>query len=108
MNILNSKPASNPVCVHRRNQNVDLLLLCALLGGILSIPAKDTNAPPTARHDVADTYFGTSVSDPYRWLENAQDKKVHDWSAAQDKRTRKYLDGLPQRKAIFNQLMKQT
>jgi prolyl oligopeptidase len=33
---------------------------------------------------VAETYFATSVMDPYRWLENAADPKVEAWNKAQN------------------------
>jgi prolyl oligopeptidase len=52
---------------------------------------------PSARNVVTDTYHGVQVSEPYRWLEDSADPKVHDWSVAEDKRTRQYLDALPQR-----------
>jgi prolyl oligopeptidase len=69
--------------------------------------ASDRSAPPTAAHDVVDTYFDVKVDDPYRWLENADDANVKRWSAAQDARTRKYLDGLPVRKPILDRLWRQ-
>jgi prolyl oligopeptidase len=69
--------------------------------------AADSSAPPTAVHAVTDTYHGVQVSDPYRWLEKSADPKVHAWSIAQDKRTRKYLDALPQREPIYRQLLAQ-
>jgi len=75
-----------------------LLLLCS------SVYAGDRNAPPTAAHDVLDAYFDVKVDDPYRWLEKADDATVKRWSAAQDARTRKYLDALPARKPIFDRL----
>jgi len=88
-----------------------LWLLVALLGAVfgsgIPVKAMDAGAPHTAKQDVTDKYYGIAVSDPYRWLENANDKKVHAWSLAQDARTRKYLDGLAVRKPIFTQLMKQ-
>ena len=56
---------------------------------------------------MADVYHQVTVSDPYRWLENTADPKVHEWSTAQDARTRKYLDELPQRAPIFKQLLSQ-
>jgi prolyl oligopeptidase len=74
-----------------------------LLAG--SASAADPSAPPTMRQDIQDKFYGGSVSDPYRWLEKADDPKVHDWSVAQDARARKYLDGLAQRKPIFDELM---
>jgi prolyl oligopeptidase len=56
---------------------------------------------------VTDTYHGVKVEDPYRWLENPADPKVRAWSEAQDRRTRKYLDALPERAPIYDRLFKQ-
>jgi prolyl oligopeptidase len=69
--------------------------------------AADPGAPVSEQHAVSDVYHNTTVVDPYRWLENTTDPKVHAWGAAQDARTRKYLDGLPQRAPIFRQLLSQ-
>jgi prolyl oligopeptidase len=69
--------------------------------------AADPGAPKSDRHAVTDVYHQVTVSDPYRWLEDGAAPKVHEWSAAQDARTRKYLDELPQRAPIFNQLPSQ-
>ena len=69
--------------------------------------AADRKAPPTPRVPVTDTYGDLSVTDPYRWLEKADDPKVHQWSVAQDKRTRAYFDRLPARQPMFERLMKQ-
>jgi prolyl oligopeptidase len=55
-------------------------------------------------HPVTDTVHGVTVTDPYRWLEKSSDPKVVAWSAAQDKRTRQYLDAIPQRAAIYKRL----
>jgi prolyl oligopeptidase len=64
----------------------------------------DPGAPPAETLPVSDTLHGVSVADPYRWLENSADKKVQAWSEAQDQRTRKYLDAIPQRAAIAKRL----
>ena len=64
----------------------------------------DPGAPAAPRDPVADTYHGVRVEDPYRWLENTSDPKVVAWTEAEDARARKYLDGLPQRKPIYEQL----
>jgi len=82
-------------------------LFCAGIGSGMTARAADAGAPPTAKAAVTDTYYGIAVVDPYRWLENAKDEKVHAWSEAQDARTRGYLDGLGIRKPIFSQLMTQ-
>jgi prolyl oligopeptidase len=75
--------------------------------GALLAQAADRQAPATARVPVVDTYGSITVTDPYRWLEKADDPKVRQWSAAQDKRTRTYFDRLPYRKRMFDRLMKQ-
>jgi prolyl oligopeptidase len=81
---------------------------CAVIGFLSSATlARDEHAPATPQHPVTDQYQGVSVTDPYRWLENAQDPAVHQWSLAQDTRTRNYLDGLPLRERMYQRLMKQ-
>ena len=84
------------------------LVAFAVLGlssaGVISA---DRGAPPSATVEVTDTYGDITVKDAYRWLENPSDTKVHQWSVAQDKRTRGYLDGLAIRKPMFQRLMKQ-
>src|ERR1700749_5055319 len=84
--------------------------ILAFLGGFIifgTANSADTGAPASERHPVTDVYHGVAVADPYRWLENTADAKVHAWSAAQDARSRKYLDSLPQRAPIFQQLLSQ-
>lgn len=60
--------------------------------------------PATAKGNVTDTYFGTMVADPYRWLENDTAAQVHRWIAAQNRATNAYLDQIPFRSAIKKQL----
>ncbi|HUE10424.1 MAG TPA: prolyl oligopeptidase family serine peptidase [Steroidobacteraceae bacterium] len=84
-----------------------LASLCFAAAGGLSARAQDSGATATPQQEVKDTYHGVAVVDPYRWLENANDPKVHAWSLAQDARSRTYLDGLAVRQPIFDQLMKQ-
>lgn len=55
--------------------------------------------PATPRSEVAETQFGETVTDPYRWLENdvRSDPQVADWVARQNAVSRAYLQTLPQR-----------
>jgi prolyl oligopeptidase len=78
------------------------LLLCAY-----PAYAQDLPVPVTPQLPVTEAYHATSVTDPYRWLENTQDPKVHAWSLAQDARTRRYLDALPQRAPLHAKLLQQ-
>jgi prolyl oligopeptidase len=57
--------------------------------------------PATERQDVTETFFGQSVSDPYRWLENWHDTKVAQWMKAQDDYTRSTLTSIPGREKFL-------
>src|SRR5258708_7444211 len=53
---------------------------------------------PVARIDaVHDTYFGESLSDPYRWMENDKDPEWLPFLKGQNAHTRAILDALPAR-----------
>jgi hypothetical protein len=56
--------------------------------------------PQTAREEVKDVYFGTEVSDPYRWLENDTSTRVAEWVAAENAFTNAYLEKIPFREAL--------
>jgi prolyl oligopeptidase len=51
--------------------------------------------PPAPVHAVTATYQGISVSDPYRYMENATDPDLLQWLPAQGDYTRKQLDRIP-------------
>jgi len=62
--------------------------------------------PDTPKRPVTDEYQGVKVTDDYRWLENWDDLAVKGWSAAENARTREYLDNFPSRSAIKDRLKK--
>jgi len=75
-------------------------LLAAGLLGTASIAASP--APPVAPvRPVTETYFGTPVVDPYRWLENLKDPEVQTWMKAQAAYSRGMLDAVPGREALL-------
>jgi prolyl oligopeptidase len=81
------------------------VVLCGgLAAPVSSLLAADPGAPPTTVLPVTDQYHGVSVTDPYRWLEDAADPKVKAWSDAQNVRARTYLDGLAVRAPIKAEL----
>jgi prolyl oligopeptidase len=76
-------------------------------GGIIaavSVLAAQVSAPPTPRRPVADTYHSVKIADDYRWLEDFDNPEVKQWSAAQNKVSRGFLDALPGRDAIAGRL----
>jgi len=50
---------------------------------------------------VTDTYFGTKVVDPYRWMEDPQSPQLQAWVKAQAAYTKDYLSRLPGRDALL-------
>ena len=62
------------------------------------------NYPETQKVDVVDTYFGTEIVDPYRWLEDDRSDETAEWVNAQNEVTFGYLEQIPYRNKIKNQL----
>ncbi|WP_047246979.1 prolyl oligopeptidase family serine peptidase [Maribacter thermophilus] len=62
------------------------------------------NYPTTAKVDTVDTYFGTKVSDPYRWLEDDRSPETEAWVKKQNETTFGYLENIPFRNDLKNRL----
>ena len=60
--------------------------------------------PETRRVDVVDDFHGTAVADPYRWLEDAEDPEVLEWTAKQHGLAMDVLKGLEGRGAFERRL----
>lgn len=61
--------------------------------------------PATAKDStISDTYFGVSVKDPYRWLEDDQSAETKDWVAKQNIVTNGYLGQIPFREDLRKRL----
>ena len=82
----------------------------AALFAVLCITAPDLRAaeflgvevpPPLPAKNVVDTYWGTAVDDPYRFLENTQDPVVQSWMKSQADATQAILAKLPARDALL-------
>ncbi|WP_375559465.1 prolyl oligopeptidase family protein [Bernardetia sp. OM2101] len=62
--------------------------------------------PETKKGTVEDTYFETSVKDPYRWLEDDRSAETENWVKAQNKVTFDYLKTIPYREELKSKLEK--
>ena len=94
-----------------RSATLVFSLLAAFGGNALAqtCPAGDSPAvtyPVTKKVDQRDSYFGTTIADPYRWLEDANSAETHDWVVEQNKLTQSYLGTIPEREAIKQRLTK--
>ncbi len=75
------------------------------------IPVKQTMQtnvvyPVTKEIPVASTYFGTTIQDPYRWLEDDRSAETSQWVDAENKVTAAYLNQIPFRAAFKDRLEK--
>ena len=60
--------------------------------------------PDAHRSQQSDNYHGTTVADPYRWLENPDSKETQAWIAAENEVTSHYLENIPAKKQIQQRL----
>lgn len=67
-------------------------------------PVTVSNYPTTMKVDTVDTYFGTSVPDPYRWLENDTSAATAAWVKSQNDVTAAYLNNITYRDAVKKRL----
>ena len=75
--------------------------ICLILPGC----GGEAGGPPvTAITPVTDVYHGVEVVDNYRWLENGSDSAVEDWTEAQNRYSRGFLDNIAVREAIADRL----
>jgi len=86
-------------------------LMCLPLAALLGASAfaqtttmKTLPYPATKKVETVDTYFGTVVPDPYRWLEDDRAEDTKAWVQAENKVTHAYLDQIPFRDAIRKRL----
>lgn len=88
-----------------------ITLLAAVYGIMLASctkapqPETISNYPVSAKVDTVDTYFGTEVPDPYRWMENDTTKQVSNWVTAQNNVTFSYLKNISYRDTVRSRLL---
>ena len=68
-----------------------------------SVCAQD-GPPKAAVHEATDTYFGETIVDPYRWMEDSKSPETANWMKGQADYTRAFLDRLPLRADLLRRL----
>ena len=76
------------------------------LTGLALLAPPPVKYPITRKTDFTDTYFGTKVADPYRWLEALDSPETKAWVTAQNEVTFGYLGQIPFRDKIRDRLTK--
>jgi prolyl oligopeptidase len=78
------------------------LLVFVAVGADLAVA--QSKLPDTPVRAMTDDYFGTKVTDPYRWLENTTAPEVVDWMKAQNDYTRAILASIPGRDQLSDRI----
>ncbi len=79
---------------------------CAVLAGACSLAQAAPTAPPVAALKPAtDTYFGTTVTDTYRYMEDLGSPEVQQWARGQGDYARATLDAIPGRAALLARIV---
>jgi prolyl oligopeptidase len=78
------------------------LLALAVIGSDLAVA--QSKPPATPVREVTDDYFGTKVTDPYRWFENTKDPEVVAWMKAQNDYSRAVLASIPGRNQLLDRI----
>ena len=58
--------------------------------------------PAPRRGEQVDEYFGTTVADPYRWMEELDSAELKAWVDAENALTQEFLVGDADRAAVRN------
>ena len=88
-----------------KNQILTIIVMAILISCNRPVKRKIVY-PVTKMGDVVDSYFGTKVHDPYRWLEDDKSEETSSWVKEQNKVTFGYLETIPYRDEIKSRLEK--
>jgi prolyl oligopeptidase len=78
-------------------------IACAVLIVGPLVPGQ-SGPPPAHKRPVTDIYHDVKVTDDYRWLEDWSNPETQSWSDAQNAYARKYLETIPGRSVLREQL----
>ncbi|MFC5512578.1 prolyl oligopeptidase family protein [Massilia jejuensis] len=95
--------------MHMRHATIAVALMTVFGAAHAAEPARCVadsalTYPVTAKVAHTDNYHGTTIADPYRWLEDANSAQTKTWVDAQNAVTQGYLGQIPQRRAIRERL----
>ncbi|WP_263382330.1 prolyl oligopeptidase family serine peptidase [Granulicella arctica] len=68
-------------------------------------PSSVLTYPQARRAEQVDNYFGTSVADPYRWMEDVDSSEIASWVEAENALTQGFLAEVPERAGMQKRLM---
>jgi prolyl oligopeptidase len=100
----------SPYCIFTAIKKKEMKKILALPLLLLMIESQaQTKIPvpqltPTRKDTTVDTYFGTRISDPYRWLEDDHSQETAEWVRKENMATFDYLKRIPFRDKVGKEL----
>ena len=87
------------------NKNFGLILMMIGMAGTATTGyGQQLTYPTTNKGTVVDEFWGEKVADPYRWLEDDRSAETKSWVQAENKVTFDYLNAIPFRTKLKDQL----
>ncbi len=82
--------------------NVPKDALMTMISAVAPLSPETTSAltyPAARKVEQTDDYFGTTVNDPYRWMEDVDSAELKTWVDAENELTQSYLAEVPSRES---------
>jgi len=80
------------------------LLIVLPVARVSAQPGSTISYPKAQKVNQVDTYHGTAVEDPYRWLEDDNSIETKDWVLQQNKLTESFLQTIPFRDSLKSRM----
>ena len=80
------------------------IIFCITILLSLNISIGQISYPKTEKRIVTDDYHGTTIDDPFRWLEDDKSPEVSNWIKSQNELTFSYLNNISEIDTIKKRL----
>ena len=87
-----------------KNSSIILIVASFLVVALHHKAPEELRYPVTKKGDIIDTYFDTTIADPYRWLEDDYSNSTKAWVSKQNAFTSSYMRKIPYRRKIEKRL----
>jgi hypothetical protein len=87
-----------------KNPSIIIIVASFLVIALHQIAPEELRYPVTEKGDTIDTYFDTTIADPYRWLEDDYSNSTKAWVSKQNAFTSSYMRKIPYRRKIEKRL----
>ena len=87
-----------------KNSYFLLILLSVIVIILHNLKPEDVNYPNSKKQLIVDSYFDTTIVDPYRWLEDESSRETKSWVVKQNSVTDSYMRRIRDVRKIKNRL----